>query len=135
MFRHTIRTRYAETGQDGIIHHSSFVVYLEEARIEFLRGLGCHVGDLEKQHIFCPVVDLQVRYIKPLHLLEDIVIEVLVASYSKVRFTLDYQIFRGQECMAKASTEHCFVNGAFKPIAIPLDLMNVLATTSSSKRR
>jgi acyl-CoA thioester hydrolase len=125
-FQYRIQTRYAETGQDGIIHHSSYVVYLEEARIEFFKSLGCHINLLEQEKIFCPVVDLSVQYLKPLHSLEEIFVEVTVAKSSRVRLCLNYRIFRNNICIAQGSTSHCFVNVLFKPIAIPLDFFIAL---------
>lgn len=119
IFSWPIRTRYSETGQDGIIHHSSYVVYLEVARLEFFRSIGCDINALEKEKIFCPVVDLFLKYQKPLHSLEDILVFVKVERFSKVRFALGYQILRKDEVVAVAATTHCFVNESFKPIAIP----------------
>ncbi|MBS0623477.1 MAG: acyl-CoA thioesterase [Verrucomicrobia bacterium] len=122
-FRYALRTRYSDTAQDGIIHHPSFVIFLEVARIEFFKSLGCDINDLERQKILCPVVELSVQYLKPLYSLEDILVEVEVDVFSKVRFSLKYQIFREQQCVAKASTTHCFLNSSFKPIAIPEKLL------------
>lgn len=119
MFRHRIKTRYQETGQDGIIHHTSYVVYLEEARHELFRKLNCGINALEKKQIFCPVVDLFIKYKKPLYSFEEVFITTGLKSLSKVRFELFYAIYRESEIIGEATTMHCFVNGRFKPIAIP----------------
>ena len=87
-FQYTIQTRYSETAQDGIIHHPSYAVYFEIARIEFFKSIGIDISEMKKKGIFCPVVDLFLKYLKPLHSLEEISIEVSVASFSKVRFSL-----------------------------------------------
>jgi acyl-CoA thioester hydrolase len=123
-FKHVLQTRYSETGQDGIIHHSAFVVYLEVARIDFLKTLGCDINELEKNKIFCPVIDLSLKYLKPLHSLEDITIAVSVQNFTKVRFTLSYEILREEVCVANGMVSHCFLNEKFKPIAIPQKLLN-----------
>jgi len=118
-FKYKIRTRYSETGQDGIIHHSSFVIYLEVARVEFFKELGCDINKLEKNKMFCPVIDLSMKYLKPLYSLEDIVVQVSLGDYSKVRFSLSYQIYREKACVATGTASHCFLNDSFKPIPIP----------------
>lgn len=118
-FKHPIRTRYSETGQDGIIHHSAYVVYFEVARVEFFKEIGCDINEIEKKNMFCPVVDLSIKYMKPLRSLEDIVVHISVESVSKVRFALGYQILRRETCIATSSVSHCFLNAAFKPTAIP----------------
>jgi acyl-CoA thioester hydrolase len=122
-FQHTIRTRYVETGQDGIIHHSSFVVYLEVARIEFFKSMGCDINFLEQKKIFCPVIDLSVQYLKPLRSLEDIIVSVSVGSYSKVRFSLNYEILKDRVKVATATVSHCILNEMFKPIPLPEDFL------------
>lgn len=118
-FEYPIRTRYVETGQDGIIHHSSYVVYLEVARIEFLKTIGFDVNELEKMKIYCPVVDLSLKYLKPLYSLEDIVVQVHAGTFSKVRFSLTYHILRQGECVTRGEVSHCFLNESFKPIPLP----------------
>ena len=39
-FVHGLRVRFAETDAMGIVHHSRYLPYLEEARVEYLRSLG-----------------------------------------------------------------------------------------------
>jgi len=43
-----ITPRYAETDQMGLIHHSAYVVYLEQARIEYLESIGLAYHELEQ---------------------------------------------------------------------------------------
>lgn len=59
---HRIRVRYAETDQMGIAHHSAFVVWLEEARIAWLRQRGSSYRDLEAGGLLLPVIELNLRY-------------------------------------------------------------------------
>ncbi|MBM3192061.1 MAG: acyl-CoA thioesterase [Chlamydiae bacterium] len=118
IFCHKIKTRYCETAQDGIIHHSSYPLYLEEARIEFFKTLNCSITQLEKEKIFCPVVELSIQYLKPLHALEEIEIKIALSELSKVRFSLAYSLLREEALIAKGITTHCFVNSVFRPIPI-----------------
>ncbi len=119
-----IKTRYAETGQDGIIHHSAYVVYLEVARLDLLKKMGWDINELEKNKILCPVVDLSIRYIKPLRSLEDIEINIEIFCDSKVRMRFEYEILRKGELISKAKSTHCFINDNFKPIPLPKDLFS-----------
>ena len=121
-FKQPIRTRYSETAQDRIVHHTSYVVYLEVARLAFFKSIGVDIKALEKNSIYCPVIDLSVKYLKTLESLEDIEVHVTVGPSSKVRFSLDYQILHEEKCAATATTTHCFVNEAFKPIPIPKEI-------------
>lgn len=89
------------------------------ARIEFLKELGCDINELEKKRVLCPVIDLSIKYVKPLYSLEDIDVQVSLAAFTKVRFSLGYQILRGETCVAMGTVSHCFLNESFKPIPIP----------------
>lgn len=131
-FKHLIRTRYSETGQDGIIHHSSSVIYLEVARIEFFKEIGCDINKLEQEKTYCPVIDLSLKYLKPLYSIENILVEVSVKVVSKVRFTLSYKIYREETLVVIGTTSHCFVNEIFKPIAIPSEILQSLQKRSYS---
>jgi acyl-CoA thioester hydrolase len=113
-----ISTRYSDTAQDKIIHHSSYIVYLEEARISYLKELGIFINDLESKKIFCPVVELCINYLKPLFSGEKIKILLKAESLGKVRFKFDYIIKKNNESIATAESTHCFVNEAFKPIGL-----------------
>lgn len=123
MFTYEIKTRYNETGQDGIIHHSSYAIYFEVARLEFFKNLDCDINVLEKAKIFCPLIDLSIKYIKPLHCLENIVIEVSINEFSKVVFKLDYKILKDNVLISSGFTSHCFTNGRFKPVRIPAHIL------------
>ena len=87
--------------------------------MEFFRSIGCDINEIEKKGMFCPVIDLSLKYLKPLHSLEDIVVAISVGDFSKVRFCLNYQILRDEICVATAVVAHCFLNESFKPIPIP----------------
>jgi acyl-CoA thioester hydrolase len=118
-YQYPLYTRYVETAQDGIIHHSSYVVYLEAARIEFLKSKGWDINSIEKMKMYSPVVDLSIKYKKILLSLENIIIEVDIDVCSDFRFCFNYKIIRKDECIAIAKSSHCFVNQSFKLIPIP----------------
>lgn len=134
-FIYRIHTRYSETGQDGIIHHSAYAIYLEVARLEFFKAHGIDINDLEQEKMYCPVIDLSLKYLKPLRSLEEIDIEISIGAFSKVKFSLNYLILRKQTCVAKGVVSHCFLNGSFRPIPIPdlfFNQLKLLAKTSLS---
>jgi acyl-CoA thioester hydrolase len=118
-----ITTRYSETGQDKIIHHSSYIVYLEVARIDFLKNVGFDINEMEKNNIFCPVVDLSIKYIKPLFSLDNIEVLAEMRRYSKLRFEFNYKIIRKGTLISTAKTLHCFIDENFKIIPLPQDLL------------
>ena len=58
----SIRARYAETDAMGVVHHASYVVWLEQGRTELLRALGVSYREIEAAGFFVVLSDLRVRY-------------------------------------------------------------------------
>jgi len=57
-----IKIRYAETDQMAYVHHSHYALYLEEARMDLLRIMGIDCGQMERDGIIMPVVEMRTRY-------------------------------------------------------------------------
>lgn len=61
-----LRVRYGETDQMGFVYYGAYAQYYEVARVEAFRSLGILYADLENIHnIWMPVMNMQVRYIRP----------------------------------------------------------------------
>lgn len=85
------KAQYHETDQMGIIHHSNYVKWMEEARIDFMKEMGLGYGEVEKRGIVSPVAGVSVSYKKPV-LFDDVVeISVSVRKYSGAVLELDYE--------------------------------------------
>ena len=64
MYTYIRRAQYHETDQMGIIHHSNYVKWMEEARIRFLEEMGIDYRRLEESGIISPIVGISVQYKK-----------------------------------------------------------------------
>lgn len=64
-FETTVRVRYAETDQMGVVYHSNFFLYYEVSRVESIRQLGLSYADMEKLGVIMPVIDVQSRFFRP----------------------------------------------------------------------
>jgi len=64
-FDTTLRVRYAETDQMGVVYHGNFFQYFEVARAEAIRTLGFTYSDMEKSGVIMPVIEVQCRYLRP----------------------------------------------------------------------
>ena len=110
-FELQVQVRYAETDAMGVVHHSRYFVWLELARIEWLRQLGLNYKEMEQQGFFIPVVQADLSYKMPVFF-DDILRIVLLPSedYHRAKFTINYEIFRDQDLIARGFTAHAFVN-------------------------
>jgi len=124
----TIRVRYAETDQMGVVYHANYFVWLEVGRVEFLRQLGFSYREMEQNDGCCiAVVDARCRYKAPARY-DD---EVLVRTYMKnVRESLvhfGYELVRISDgvLLAEGETTHIVVDQQMKVRAIPEKYMKV----------
>ncbi len=61
----SVRVRYAETDQMGVVYHGNYAPYFEMGRVEWLRNLGISYKWMEENGIMLPVVSLCMNYKKP----------------------------------------------------------------------
>ena len=62
----TIRVRYAETDQMGIVYHGNYFTWFEIGRVELCRQLGFEYKQMETEDdCFIVVAEAQCRYKKP----------------------------------------------------------------------
>jgi acyl-CoA thioester hydrolase len=60
-----IRVRYAETDQMNIVYYGNYAQYFEIGRVESLRNLGISYKKMEELGILLPVVELNIKYLRP----------------------------------------------------------------------
>ncbi|MFI3324570.1 MAG: acyl-CoA thioesterase [Clostridia bacterium] len=105
------KVNYYETDQMAIVHHSNYIRWLEEARIEWMDKNGCSLFELEKIGIQIPVVDVYCKYLKPVHFGQTVNIRLKFSNYTGTRFEIEYMMFIDEEdtpCNI-ASSKHCFI--------------------------
>jgi acyl-CoA thioester hydrolase len=110
-FEASIRVRYAETDAMGVAHHSSYFVWLELVRVEWLRFLGLDYRQMEADGFALPVVEAHLQYKSPAFFDDHIEI-ILNPPVEKLhaRFTLTYTLSRQDSLIAKGYTVHAFIN-------------------------
>ncbi|WP_034057836.1 acyl-CoA thioesterase [Lacinutrix jangbogonensis] len=87
-----IRVRYAETDQMGVVHHGNYALYLEVARIEWLRKLGISYKKMEETGVGLPVVSLSVKYKKPIKYDDVITVKTMLKKEPSVKLEFDHEI-------------------------------------------
>ena len=104
-FEHRVKVRYGETDQMGVVHHANHLLYLEEARTEYLASLGYPYPEVERSGIGLPVRGLEVRYRSPALYGDELVVELGVDSVraASVRFTYRLSRADGGEAVADAT--------------------------------
>lgn len=92
-----ILPRYAETDQMGIIHHSVYAIWYEQARTDFFNQMGMRYDGIEKKGIMTPLVELKCKYKRPAYYNQEVEIRTKIIELTPVKFTLEYNIFDRDE--------------------------------------
>ena len=118
-FRHRLRVRFAETDAMGIVHHAAYLLYLEEARVEYLRATGHPYLELRAGGLDFPVLEAAVRYRSPLRFDDEVDVHVALAEVSRVTFQIAYLLTLGDRAAATAVTVHGCVRPDGRPTRLP----------------
>lgn len=106
-----IRIRYAETDQMGVVHHGNYALYLEMARIEWLRKLGISYKKMEEEGIALPVTSLSVKYKKTIHYDDVITVKTKLKKRPTASIEFEYEILNDlQQVLSTANTVLVFVD-------------------------
>jgi len=114
------RVHYHETDKMGVTHHSNYIRWMEEARIDFLDQLGFGYVRLERDGIISPVIGVECQYKRSTAFDDEVSIHVTVEEFRGVRLTIGYTMTdaRTGDVVLTGKTMHCFVDGAGRPIAL-----------------
>lgn len=101
----------------GITHHSNYIRFMEEARIDYLEQIGYGFEKLEAEGIVSPVVSLSVNYIHPTTFPDKIQIEVTIGKITSLKISFDYTMTVDGKKICTASSTHCFLR-AGRPVVM-----------------
>jgi acyl-CoA thioester hydrolase len=124
-----VRVRYADTDQMGVAYNGNYLVWFEIGRTEFLREKGLAYKNLEDMGFMLPVIESFVKYLKPIHYDEVIIIKTSFGEKPSIRLKMSYEIIVDGKLMATGYTLHVFTDRDMKPVRPPgnvLKLMNEL---------
>ena len=112
--------KYYETDQMGIIHHSNYIKWMEEARMDMMEQIGLSYKEMEAMEIISPVLSIEVEYHSMVHCDDTVVIETKVTKYNGVKREVEYLITDKEtgELRTKAKSSHCFLNRTGHPISL-----------------
>lgn len=60
-----LRVRYAETDQMNVVYYGNYAQYFEVGRVECIRQLGYTYKDMEASGVMMPVIELNIKYLRP----------------------------------------------------------------------
>ncbi len=104
---------YYETDKMGVVHHSNYIRYFEEARTAFMEQAGYPYERLEREGIMSPVIAVSCDYKKPVRYRETVAIDVHLVKMTKFRCAFRYEVrdAGSGELRATGTSQHCYLDG------------------------
>lgn len=109
--------RYYECDGMAITHHSNYIRFMEEARIDWMDQLGFGFEKMESAGVVSPVMSISCQYKCPTKFKDKIEITLHVTEMSTLKMSFSYEMRVGDKVIATASSTHCFMAEG-RPIAI-----------------
>jgi len=115
------KAHYYETDQMGVIHHSNYIRWFEEARTDLLEKAGLGYDKMEAMGIMVPVLGVSCEYRSSVRYGETVLIIARVKSYTGLRLTMSYTVLDAETKVLRAEgeTRHAFLDREFKPAPLP----------------
>ena len=114
-YRHEVK--YYECDRMGVTHHSNYIRFMEEARIDWMDQLGYGFERMEAEGIVSPVVAVSCNYKHTTTFKDVIEIEVRLGEMSELKISFAYTMRVGGKVVCTASSTHCFLE-AGRPVAL-----------------
>jgi acyl-CoA thioester hydrolase len=118
----TIRVRYAETDQMGVVYHGNFFTWFEVGRVELCRHLGFEYKQMEiEDDSYIVVAEAQCRYKKPAHFDDVLVIRTRVTQSQRRTMHFAYEVSNSAtgELIATGETTHVICDRRGRPKSLP----------------
>ena len=117
----SLRVRYAETDQMGVVYYANYFVWFEVARTDLLRALGWSYREMEESGVFLPVIEAACQYRRPARYDDAVSIQTSGRMTSPVRMEFSYEISANGDSvpLATGRTAHAAVSADGRPCRLP----------------
>ncbi len=114
VWRFPFTIAYADTDAGGIAYHGCYIEIAERARMDVLRGIKIPNGDLG-----FVIRDLNIRYIRPLFLGDEFVVETVVTKFGAASMSVEQKFVKDGAICAILSGTAAYIGANLMPARIP----------------
>ena len=119
MYEYTRAVYYYETDKMGVVHHSNYARWLEEARNCYFNDMDLAYIETERHGVMSPVTDLSLRFKYPAKYGDSFTVRIKLIKYTGVRFRMEYIIVNqdGTE-LVTGESGHAFIGANNRPVPL-----------------
>jgi acyl-CoA thioester hydrolase len=123
----TVRVRYGETDQGGVVYHPNYFLYFEAGRTELLRAAGVVYSELEKSGVFLVVTEASCTYRSAARYDEELRVVTKVDHVGKATVGFSYRVLGPTRALlAEGRTVLASVDSAKNPVRLPKTVADLL---------
>jgi acyl-CoA thioester hydrolase len=118
----TVRVRYAETDQMGVVYYGNYFTWFEIGRVELCRQVGFEYKRMETEDdSFIVVAEASCRYKRPARFDDLLTVRTRVTGSQRRTIRFAYEIFRqaSDELIATGETVHVICDREGRPKSLP----------------
>ncbi len=118
----TVRVRYAETDQMGVVYYANYLVWFEVGRVAWCHARGFLYSEMERQDKRCMIVaEATCRYRAPAKFEDEILIRTALAGATDKVIRFQYEILNKAtgHLLATGGTTHVVVDASLRPARLP----------------
>ncbi len=125
----SVRVRYGETDQMGVVYHGEYLVYCEIGRTEFIRELGLPYAEMERRGVMLAVTHASLRFHASAKYDDELRIETRLTRAGSRGVTFDYVIFHAPSGrrLVSAQTALVSLDASGRPAPMPAEMRALLA--------
>lgn len=116
----SLRVRYQETDQMGVVYHANYLVWFEVGRSDFIRNQGYSYQQFENLGLLLPVVEINCKYFAPARYDDEVTVRTKLADFSGGKMIFEYEVVRkaDQERLVTGVSKHLWVNTEMKRVNV-----------------
>ena len=127
------RVYWEDTDAGGVVYHARYLHFLERARSDWLSSIGLNQVELrENEGCLFAVTAMQLNFLQPARLEDELDVSVRVQSLGRVRMDFAQAIVRadGLKLLEATVSAACLSGERFKPVRTPKSVAEIIQAAS-----
>lgn len=117
IYKYIHKVKYYECDRMGITHHSNYIRFMEEARVDLMDQMGYGFERMEADGVVSPVTAIECNYKHSTTFQDEIEIAVQMIEQSALKFKFGYTMKVGDTIVCTGTSSHCLMENG-RPVVI-----------------